>query len=291
MFKMLTLIVALVVTGLVALSAATFAQEPAYTIKTKDFAAPGKSVEMTNRTTTRMSMTLALGGQALKEEKKVEVEDMEITEKVLEGGDKSPKKYTQFYTKALKGIDGAPTKQSYAGKTIVYELKGGSYQVTAESGDVDAADLEQFAKKANKPKVGQKLYPKKAVQVGETWTITPEILLEEIGGPTVDDVDIAKLRGQGKLLKAYKKEDQQWGTIEITGLLPIKKFGALVLDKTIDMKFSATADLPIDGSSTAGQVKGTISMQGKTTITQNKQTFTLDIAISGDVHVEHTSEK
>ncbi len=173
----------------------------------------------------------------------------------------------------------------------MYELKEGTYQVTAEGGDVDSEDLDKFAKKANRPKVGQALYPKKAVEVGESWAIGTEALFALIGSPPKDDADITKVRGEGKLVKAYKKNGQQWGVIEITGFFPVKKFGPLVLEKTVDLQFKTTLDTAIDGTSTAGQLKATVALKGQTQFTQNNMTFTMDIDIAGDMHMERTAEK
>ncbi len=67
----------------------------------------GKSIGVTTGSKIHSSVTIALGAKVLNEEKKVEIDDMEYTEKVLEGGDKRPNKFTQTYSKALKGREGA----------------------------------------------------------------------------------------------------------------------------------------------------------------------------------------
>jgi hypothetical protein len=266
------------------------ARGQSYTVKTKDFPATGKSTTVTDVATTRSSVTIATGGNVLKEEKKGEVEEKQFTETVVEAGDKKPNKYTQSFTKAFKGKEGEPAKQSYAGKTIVFERKGDVYEVTAEGGGVDAKDLDEFAKKANQPKIGQAMYPKSAVKVGESWTIGKEALLL-LGASLDDGLDLTKMKAQGKLLKAYQKAGQQWGTIEVTITAPVQKLGPLALETPIDFQVKATLDTAIDGSSTAGQMKASISFKGRSEFTQNGMTFTLDIAIAGEYRSEHSAEK
>jgi hypothetical protein len=99
------------------------------------------------------------------------------------------------------------------------------------------------------------------------------------------------MKAQGKLLKAYKKGGQQWGTIEVTAAGPVQKLGPLALDMPIELQFKATLETAIDGSSTAGQFKATMSLKGRSEFTQNGMTFTLDIAIVGDMRREQTAEK
>jgi len=256
----------ILLTALLALPlAAAAGQAQSFTLKTKDFSAEGKSVSIIDTATVRSSVIIATGGNVLKEEKKVEVEEKQFTETVVEAGDKKPKKYTQTFTKALKGMEGEPAKQSYAGKTIVFERKGDVYEVTAEGGGVDA-------------------------KVGDTWTIGKEALAL-LGANPDDGLDLTKMKAKGKLLKAYKKDGQQWGTIEVTITAPVQKLGPLDLDKPIDFQAKATLDTAIDGSSTAGQMKASVSLKGRSEFTQNGMTFTLDIAIAGEFRSEHTAEK
>lgn len=281
----------ILLTALVVLPfAATAGQAQSFTLKTKDFPAAGKSVGVSETAENSSAIVVATGGNVLKDDKKVEVEEKQFTETVLEAGDKKPNKFTRAFTKALKGKKGEPKPLSYAGKTIVFERKGDIYEVTAEGGVVDAKDLEAFAKEANRPKIGQALYPKNAVKVGETWTIGKEALAL-LGAISSDALDPTKVKAQGKLLKAYKKGSEQWGTIELTIVAPMQKLGPLTLDKPIDYQLKATVDTAIDGSSTAGQMMGTVALKGNTEFTQNGMTFTLEIAIVGDFRSEHTVEK
>ena len=100
-----------------------------------------------------------------------------------------------------------------------------------------------------------------------------------------------KLKAQGKLVKAYKKDGQQWGTIEIAMSVPVSKAGPVPLDKAIPFEIKLTMDAAIDGSTTASQVKGTVTFKGVSEFTQNNMTFTIDIAVVGELNREQSKEK
>ena len=128
------------------------------------------------------------------------------------------------------------------------------------------------------------------MKVGDTWPLTKEALGSFLG-ELKDGADFDKLKGQGKLLKAYKKDGQQWGSLEIALSVPIRKFGPLELEKTIPFDLKLTLDTPIDGSSTANQVKGTVTVRGKSQVEQNGQTIMIDIDVSAVISRSQSAEK
>jgi hypothetical protein len=282
------MLTALVVLPLAA--APTWAQ--GYTLKTKSFPDVGKSSKTIDQTTVRTAISLALGDKVLKEDKTVEIAESQFTEKTLKAGTDKPDKYTHAYTKAVKGPEGSPAELSYAGKTIVFERKGDAYVATAEEGGVDAKDLKRFTTRANRPDQTKTILPKTAVKVGDSWTLGKDAAaLFATDEDAAESFDGAKLKGQGKLVKAYKKGKEQWGTIAIDLSVPMTKLGPLTLDTPISLQVKMTLDTAIDGSSTAGQGRGTFTLKGKSTITQDGMTFTVDLAVSGEMRRDVTAEE
>ena len=281
-----TLSAALIILGLTAATS----QAQTFTIKPKDFPAAGKSITISDTSTVNFSFKLSTGGMDLKEEKKTEVEEKQFVQKTIEAGTKRPNKYSNTYTKATKGEQGSPAKTSYSGKTIIFERKGDKYTVKPEEGEIDAKDLAEFTKQVNRPNTSEVFMPTKAVAVGDSWTLDKKAV-EALGGPDDDGIDLSKFKGQGKLLKAYKKGKEQWGTVEIAITVPIKKLGPLPLDKAIDLNAKFTIDMAIDGSTTAHSAKGTMSIKGKSEFTENGMTFMIDLAIEGDIRMEQSAEK
>lgn len=279
------LLSALVVLPLVAAGA----QGQSYTIQVRAHPAEGKSFSSNETSTLKINFSLAMGGNVLMEEKKVESEERQFTQKVLVAGDKAPKKFSRTYARALKGEEGALDKLSYAGKTIVFERKGDGYEATAEDAGVVQKDLDDLAKRAGRGDDGAAMFPAKAVKVGDTWPITKEAFGPFLAG-LKEGAAVDKLKAQGKLVKAYAKDGQQWGTIEIAMSVPVNKAGPVPLDKAIPFELKLTMDVAIDGSSTASQIKGNVSFKGVSEFTQDGQTFTIDLAAVGVLSREQGKE-
>jgi len=262
-----------------------------YNITIKEYADVGKSSKVVARATTRSAFSVALGDKVLSEEKKVEVQEQQYSEKVVKAGADKPDKFTQNYTKAVKGREGMPVELSYTGKTIVFERKGGAYVVTSEEG-VDAQDLDQFTKRANRPEQLKELLPKTAVKAGDSWTVGKEVLafLGTDSGAALG-VDASQLKARGKLVKAYKKGNEQWGTVELDFTVPMTKLGPLLLDTRLDLKFKMTIDTAIDGSSTAGEGRGTLALKGASTFMQNGMTFRINVSIDSQMLRDSTAEE
>jgi hypothetical protein len=274
--------------------ATTGARAQSYTLKIKEFPAPGKSITVTSTGKTNSSFKIALGGMVLKEDKKTEIEESEYVEKVLAAGSgPRPQKYSRAYTKATRGEAGTPVKLFQHGKTILFESQGDKYQATVD-GDMPKDEegkkaLESLARSASKASF-EAMLPKEAVPVGGTWTVPGKLVLDNL--PEFKDTDPAAIKAQGKLLKAYKKDGQQWGTVELIIDLPLKNLGeGPVLNKAIPMQLKATIDAAIDGSSTAGTMTGLVTVKGSTDFTQNNMTFALDLAMDGEFRTQRSAEK
>jgi hypothetical protein len=277
-------------TALVVL-AATAAAAPAqsYTVKIKGSPAEGKSIAVSETLKVNLAFNVAVGGNVIKEEKKVMTEEQQYTEKILEADAKGPVRFTRDYNKAAKGENDDQKNRSYAGKTITFERKGEQFEATAA--DVEAkGELAELAKKVSTKHADEALAPKKSVQVGDTWPIATETISGFLGDMK-GGADLEKLKAQGKLLKAYKKDGQQWATLEITGSVPLNKFGPLPLDKPLPLQMKITLDAPIDGSSTANQARVQMTIKGASQVEMNGQTIMLDVVVQADVRREQSAEK
>ncbi len=226
-----------------------------YTIKLKHYPDAGKGVTVKDSETEKGTLKETdPDNKVLKDVKGERIVESVYVETVLESGDRTPKKYKRTYEKATRSIDGKATATSYEGKTIVFELKDGKYAVTAE-GDAkikaeDLAELTRKADESNEEALEKLLLPKKAVKVGETWTVDAKELAKEFGGE--EAVDTAKSKFEGVLSKAYEKDGKQWGVIELTiKLVPkLPKEVKALEDPLIEMKL--VLDSVIDGSGTGG---------------------------------------
>jgi hypothetical protein len=280
--------------GLTAVLAAAFLASTAgaqsYTLKVRSHPEPGKTITVKETGKINVAVSVSVGGNVVKEDKKVGTDVKEYTEKVLERDEKGLKKFTRTYAKVTKSENGEPKDLSYGGKTIIFERRDGKYVAMAEGGGVDEKDLKELTKSANNSVDEMKLMPAKAVQVGDSWAI-PKDVLGSLLGDLKEGADIDKLKVTGKLTKAYKKDSQQWGTVDVTIAVPIVKFGPFTLTKAIPFQAKLTLDLPIDGSSTANQSKGTLAIKGVSEFEQNGQTITIDLTLDGDFRHEQSAEK
>jgi hypothetical protein len=126
----------------------------------------------------------------------------------------------------------------YQGKTLLIERKDGKYRFQIEGGEVltgkDAEALdEEFTKDNDREEreFMKALFPSKAVRVNDSWKFDPQLILKSLEKELKGEVAVetAKPLAMGKLLKAYKKDGQQFGVFEFRLELPLK--GKLPLDK------------------------------------------------------------
>jgi hypothetical protein len=177
---------------------------------------------------------------------------------------------------------------------VVFERQGDRYAATVEGGPPkepeDIKAIEELTKSANANTFGEAMLPKEAVAVGGTWTVPGKVVLANV--PEFKNTDPAAVKAQGKLLRVYKKDGQQWGTVEITIDVPVRDLAeALVVDKPLSLQIKGTLDTAIDGSSTAGTVVATVTLKGTTEFTENNMTFTLDLAMHGEFRKQRNAEK
>jgi hypothetical protein len=266
-----------------------------YTIKFKHYPSVGKIV--TVKDTSKESGTVKVSdadGKVISDEKVDSGKEEVYTQKVLEKGDKKPKKFSQTYQKAILIKKGREMPRSYQGCTIIYDLKDNKYELTVE-GDKpvtkeDMADLKKQANDQDSKEMDEILLPGKAVKVGDTWKLDVKKLGKSFGSGA--DLDAGKSKGEAKLIKVYSKNKKQYGVIELDMKLAIKGLpGNLKFDPpaTTDMKM--TLDVCIDGSDSDGTLKMAGKLKGKGTIEQMGMKFTMDFAIDNSGLKEQSPEK
>jgi hypothetical protein len=231
-----------------------------FTLKLRDEKA-GDKTEHTE--TEKGTADITLGGKSEKEQQNKKLEYTEtISEMPANGG--KPTKLTRTYKTAQKYDKKAGELKPlpYEGKTVTIEKKTKGYQFSlAESQftDAEVPDLVREFSKPSKTKSADFL-PKKAVKVGESWTLD-EATLKAFGAEVPFALDLSKSKMTGKLTRVYTKDDKQWGVIALDF--------DLVLDPNAGPKYvgaiklSGTLDAVVDGSAR----DGTVTMHIKITVT------------------------
>jgi len=280
------------------LVAAPLAAAPApdsYTIKVKRDPDPGKGTLV--KSTEKHSGTLKIldgDGKAVQEVKVSEEKEEVYTRTVLERGDKKPKKYKKTFEKAVRTADGKPTTLPYQGRTVVYELKDGKYQASAEGApELEKHVLDELTKAESNgsPDVYDVLLPKKPVGVGDKWTLAGKDIARGFADENVMTLDPEQTRGDARLTKAYQKDGHQFGVIEITLKLAITGNNGVTFDPPGTMDMKMTVDAAIDGSSTAGTVTMGGKIEGKGVLKQAGQTIAVDFHIDTSARKEQSAEK
>jgi hypothetical protein len=257
-----------------------------YTIKIKEHPDAGASVavRVLDKVANRTQVSLP-GGKVVNDKTVDEVTEKAYTETTLEqvGGER--KKYKRVYTKAQETKGGKARTASYEGRTVLYELKDGKYQVSVEGKpDLDAKDLKSLTNSSNNEPPLALFLPTKAVKVGETWALSSKAL-SKVPLPNVDGKGS---KGEGKLVKAYTKDGKQFGILRFDLNLVFKEEKSFKFDPS---SLVLTLDTAIDGSvptgkmSSKGKIAGTFEGENK----GNK--FTVKIVIDGQGVTEASEVK
>jgi hypothetical protein len=227
------------------------AQDETYTIKLKEHPGKGQVTKVTEkfREVTKFKVT-GEDGKVVEEGEKVKGREQAFTEKILAVGEKAPSKVERTYGKASETFDRKTFTAPHQGRTITFTFaEGKARAVPAGDPPLPEKLLTVLAGQAGEQLSRRKeaLVPKKPVKVGESWTVSGKQAASFIGVPA-SQAD--RVKGKGKLLKAYKKGGKQWGTLELTFQVPIPS-----KDRTVMATTTLTVDTAIDASSTDARVK------------------------------------
>jgi hypothetical protein len=236
-------------------------------------------------------------GKAVVDEKHKTVSTSVYKETILKcEPKKNPTKMERVYEKATETTDGKTVTLPYQGKTVVIEKKDGTFHFTVDGKEMSADDAKplakEFAKEGESAEVLMKaLLPKNPVKPGDSWNIDMGPIVKDIAKSGEIEIDADKSKGTATLLKAYKKDDKQFGEIKVTMALPIKALSAANTKLPADAGSAANADMKmdvcIDGTSTAGTVKGGMKLDLKSAVPDGKG-GTLPLTVSVQVSSEET---
>jgi len=236
-------------------------EDEKYQIKTTKFPAKDKPVKINEKTViATANKAIDDRGNVLREAKSQKTLLRVYVEKTLDVDEKANKrkKYSRAYEKA-KDVEGDESQSKpYQGRTIVFEKSDDKWTLEAEGKPELGEDkLKELADEVNKDadKDDEFFYPKKAVKVGEKWTVPGKDFakfFDEL------KIDAGSVKAEGKLVKAYKKGKQQWGVIDFvftftSEVEEIKKAKG-------ELKF--TVDQALDASTTAGKAAFTLTLTG-----------------------------
>ncbi len=251
-----------------------------YTIKIKEHPSLGETISVhdVEKTTTRLKMKK--GGKVVNDETTAETKEEAYTATATgrEKGAKRPSAYKRTYTKAQVTKGGKTEVASYQGRTVLFNKRGGKYEVTVEGAPALAGkDLKALIKDANSSKDDDDvsvLLPTKAVEVGDTWTIGGKAVAK-LG---IDQLNADKTKGQGKLLKAYRKDGKQFGVLEFRVRLIMKDQKGT---QWAPGELTLTIDTPIDGSSQVGTMRMAMKMAAKAELERDGEKQAFEMIIDG----------
>lgn len=180
----------------------------------------------------------------------------------VDAKDRKVSKFEVVYSKFQEtnsGKKAAPS--SLVGPKITATRTGDRFTFTAtpKLTPANLKELDEEFNKANKME-NEDLLPKKAVRVKDTWDVESSVLKKAFTDPSMPALDVSQGSMKGKFIKAYKKDDKQYGVIEFELDIPFKAtaFQGLQLQDGSKLTGTMTIDCCIDGSTIDEQITGTI---------------------------------
>jgi hypothetical protein len=278
-----------------ALSFVAAGQAQPVTIKLKE-RGEGETVLIKKNANTTSIVSVADGqGNKLLDKKEVMADLAEYKETVFKRQPGKPAtKLQREYTKVLNSKDGRLLDDSLQGKTVVIEKKDGKYVFTYKDGEaVEGAAAtalnKDFGKKSETNSEIEKLVlPGKAVKAGDSWKIEMPKIVTELSkfGEGEMELNSAKSKGEGKLLKVYQKKGMQFGEMQFKMEIPIVTIGKgqqqLKFNDGAKLTIDLTLDACIDGASEAGTMKMKMVMAGDATNAGAPgATITMNVTVEG----------
>jgi hypothetical protein len=265
-----------------------FNAQDTYTIKVK-VGGKGTFTLVTKEQTMDQRIFVANDGNVL-ESNLTQKEATKYTEEIVEqAADRTPTKVRRVYEKSLvseieiveknnervvdrKKID---EPQPYHGKVLLIEIADGEPTFRIEGGkELSAKSVpslkKEFSKKRNFAKEMEETFPKKAIAVGESWSLDMK-LIEEEKNESLRFADFDRGIGTAKLAKVYKKNGKVFGVFESESKIPVSKTSDAYFEFKPGCKAisSATLEACIDGTDVdwvlrcKEQLKGEVLDRGK----------------------------
>jgi len=259
-------------------------QAQTYEIKVRPYPAKGQSVKHTDTSKQVTTVKVTDGdGKVIEDNKEVvDVKQVYVEKSLTDSVKGRPSKFTRKYEKSSTTKGDETKADAYEGQTLAFEMdKDGKYAARGEGKfELGAEDKKKLEEDLNRDGRAadpmQELMPDKAVKVGDSWTIGGKKLAAFLG----KGVDADKSKGKGKLVKVYKKGEQQWGTIEVSA-----DVGMEIEKMPAKTDLTMTLDVAIDGSSSAGKAKAKMILTQNRDVEQNGKKFKVAIRseIGGEI--------
>ena len=226
----------------------------------------GDRLKVTKTEKTTGKLMIDIGGKKENKDIKENSTVVYIDDVITPGkNDEKPLKQTRTYEKYDAEKDGMKEDGPPLNTPILIEKKEDKYEFSVKGEKLKGEFAKKLDREFNKPELELKteiLLPGKAVKPGDTWKIDGAKLAKSLNEDGELTVDGDKTVATGKLVKAYKKGNQQYGVMEFTIEAPVKGLGEGAKVKAGSaMTFKLTVDGNIDGTDPSEQMNGTFKLK------------------------------
>jgi hypothetical protein len=274
------------------LASLLLAQDKSYELKFRPKPVVGRKVQVDLKENQKMTMTVRSGEQVLQERKDEERYAFQGVEETLKiDGDKVLESKWLF-DKAVRIEGEAETALGFQGKPLIAsQNEQGAKSFTYEDGTpIEGADLKALqsalgGRRARKDVASPEevFLPKQAVKVGESWPVDIEKVSKAFGW-TAEMIDSAKSKGSVTLKSVSDKEGIEFGAIEASLEIHLKKFGPMELETAVPAKITLTLDAAIGGVVPDGTMTLKMEMSGRSAgkVPDAEQPLDVDVDIRSD---------
>jgi hypothetical protein len=263
------------------LAAGSIRADESYPIKTKD-QAPGDVYEVQKtESVTSASKVLDAAGKAIRDDKQKTVATSVYKETIVKCEPKqNPTVMERKYEKATLETDGKSRELAYQGKTVhIEKKKDGKFRLTVDDKELTGDDAKLLTQELeredqDKNELDKAVLPKGPVKVDQSWKLDVVPFAKDAAKNAGIELDTEKAKGTGTLLKAYKKDDKQYGQVKLTMTFPIKTWGTgdnkMVADQGAVASTEMMFDGCIDGTSNTSVVKSSTKLDFKSSVPDGK---------------------
>jgi hypothetical protein len=298
MFRTLGMVVA------VGLLAGQVGAQETYTIKIKKGAQGESALVKKEQKSTQQVKITDNNQQVLKEQDEKKSGVLIYRETIVERKPgQRPTRLKRQYEKATLTKDGETTTLPYQGKTVLIEQKDGKYTFRIEGGvELTGADAKELNDEFNKKKgldeavLEKILLPGKAVKVGESWKVDPNVIAKGMEAEGNLELIPEKTTVTGTLKKAYKKDGRQYGVIVFKLDLAPKAFAGegqkITVQPGAKMLMEIIMDTCIDGTCSDGSGTMLVEVSARALLPDaDNPMFTLTLNVTGQEDYQNKEVK
>jgi hypothetical protein len=172
-----------------------------------------------------------------------------------------PTKFSAVFDGFSATGPGAPTGADLlVGKSIIATRAGEIYKFECGAG-LSSEEMKALDAKFNKSHLVDDagILPNKAVRLNEEWVIDAAQFAKEIVQNFPLIVNVQRSSGTARLVKAYKRDDAQFGIIELRATIRFNPALAVANGVSVDddskMEMTGTVDMCIDASHLYAEMK------------------------------------